>query len=261
MPREIYRRGQTSVLYFLISLTLAGLVFGSVTLVLLEKAILSRLTRLGADVTGIGESSDLSARVTLSGRDELSSLAGAINRMLEALERSQQEIARRQRAQEEALAAKQTAEESSRAKSAFLANMSHELRTPLNAIIGYSEMLREDAENKHEEEAAADLARITSAGKHLLTLINEVLDLSKVEAGKTELLWEDASPAQILRGRGRRHVGAGAEERQQADRALRPQPSPHACGRHEVSAEPLQPAEQRLQIHQERRRSGWMSCR
>ena len=198
MPREIYRRGQTSVLYFLISLAVVGLVFGVVTLVLLEKAILSRLTRLGADVTGIGESSDLSARVSLSGRDELSSLAGAINRMLEAIERSQQEIARRQRAQEEALAAKQTAEESSRAKSAFLAHMSHELRTPLNAIIGYSEMLREDAEDQHEERSAADLARITAAGKHLLTLINEVLELSKVEAGKTELLWEDALPAQIL---------------------------------------------------------------
>jgi signal transduction histidine kinase len=199
MPREIYRRGQTSVLYFLISLTLAGLVFGAVTLVLLEKAVLSRLTRLGADVTGIGESSDLSARVPISGNDELSSLAGAINRMLGALERSQDEIARRQRAQEEALAAKQTAEESSRAKSAFLANMSHELRTPLNAIIGYSELLREDAESKHEEGPAADLARITTAGKHLLILINEVLDLSKVEAGKIELLWEDAAPAQILR--------------------------------------------------------------
>jgi signal transduction histidine kinase len=198
MPREIYRRGQTSVLYFLISLAVVGLVFGVVTLVLLEKAILSRLTRLGADVTAIGESSDLSARVSRSGSDELSSLAGAINRMLEALERSQHEIARRQRAQEEALAAKQTAEESSRAKSAFLAHMSHELRTPLNAIIGYSEMLREDAEDQHEERSAADLARITAAGKHLLTLINEVLDLSKVEAGKTELLWEDASPAQIL---------------------------------------------------------------
>jgi len=198
IPREIYRRGQTSVLYFLISLAVAGLVFGLVTLVLLEKAVLSRLIKLGAYVTGIGESGDLSARVSLSGRDELSSLAGAINRMLEALQRSQQEIARRQRAQEEALAAKQAAEDASRAKSAFLANMSHELRTPLNAILGYSEMLREDAEDKHEERLAADLARITAAGKHLLILINDVLDLSKVEAGKTELLWEEALPAQIL---------------------------------------------------------------
>jgi signal transduction histidine kinase len=198
MPREIYWRGQTSLLYVVISLVAVGFVFAAVTLVLLEKTILSRLTRLGADVTGIGEKSDLSARVSLHGSDELSSLAGVINRMLEALERSQQEIARRQRGQEEALIAKQIAEESSRAKSAFLANMSHELRTPLNAIIGYSEMLREDAQDKHEEQSVADLARITAAGKYLLTLINEVLDLSKVEAGKTELLWEDVLPALLL---------------------------------------------------------------
>src|SRR5579862_1706240 len=198
MPREIYSRGRISVLYFEISLAVVGLVFGLVVIILLEKVILSRMTRLGADVTAIGENSDFSARVSPSGSDELSSLAVAINRMLDGLERSQYEIARRGRAQEEALAAKQTAEESSRAKSAFLANMSHELRTPLNAIIGYSEMLCEDAEDRRDDGVAADLVRITSAGKHLLTLINEVLDLSKIEAGKMELFWEDAWPAKIL---------------------------------------------------------------
>jgi signal transduction histidine kinase len=108
------------------------------------------------------------------------------------------EIAAGRRVQDDLLAAKKAAEESSRAKSTFLANMSHELRTPLNAIIGYSEMLREDAEVKHEQGPAADLTRITAAAKHLESLINQVLDLSKVEAGKTELLWEHALPTQIL---------------------------------------------------------------
>jgi GAF domain-containing protein/CheY-like chemotaxis protein len=78
-------------------------------------------------------------------------------------------------------------------KSEFLANMSHELRTPLNAIIGYSEMLQEDAADLGAEEFTADLQKINAAGKHLLELINAVLDLSKIEAGKMELYLETFS--------------------------------------------------------------------
>jgi signal transduction histidine kinase len=80
--------------------------------------------------------------------------------------------------------------EASRAKSTFLANMSHELRTPLNAIIGYSEMLEEEAHDGSEESRVRDLHKIRSAGKHLLTIINDLLDLSKIEAGKLELFLE-----------------------------------------------------------------------
>jgi PAS domain S-box-containing protein len=83
------------------------------------------------------------------------------------------------------------ADAANRAKSTFLANMSHELRTPMNAIIGYSEMLAEDAEDEENEDALADLNKITAAGQHLLTLINDVLDVSKIEAGKMELYTED----------------------------------------------------------------------
>jgi PAS domain S-box-containing protein len=79
------------------------------------------------------------------------------------------------------------AEQANRAKSAFLANMSHELRTPLNAIIGYSELLHEDAQTLGACELAEDLGKIYSSGKHLLSLINSVLDLSKIEAGKMEM--------------------------------------------------------------------------
>jgi signal transduction histidine kinase len=93
-----------------------------------------------------------------------------------------------------------SAEAANRAKSAFLANMSHELRTPLNAIIGYSEMLLDEGEAAGSREIAADLVRIQTAGRYLLGLINDVLDLSKVEAGKTELNLERFSLAALLAG-------------------------------------------------------------
>ncbi len=84
-------------------------------------------------------------------------------------------------------AAKETAEAANRTKSQFLANMSHELRTPLNAVIGYSEMLLEDAEAEGGAERVADLRRIHTAGQHLLSLVDNVLDLSKIEAGRMEV--------------------------------------------------------------------------
>ncbi len=87
----------------------------------------------------------------------------------------------------ELLAARKESEAANQAKSQFLANMSHELRTPLNAIIGYSEMLEEEAAERGHGEYVPDLQKIRSAGRHLLALINDVLDLSKIEAGKMEL--------------------------------------------------------------------------
>ncbi len=97
-----------------------------------------------------------------------------------------------ERARQEAELARQIAEEANTAKSNFLANMSHELRTPLNAVIMYSEMLQEDATDMQLDVFAKDLSRIHVAGRHLLALVNGVLDLAKIEAGKMELFIEEA---------------------------------------------------------------------
>lgn len=108
------------------------------------------------------------------------------------------DITDRVRAEEELKKAKEAAESASRVKSAFLANMSHELRTPLNAIIGYSEILVEDAEDRGDDASIADLGKIQSAGKHLLGLINDILDLSKIEAGRMDVYLEQVFLSKLV---------------------------------------------------------------
>lgn len=97
------------------------------------------------------------------------------------------------KSEEKLIHAQQESHEANQHKSIFLANMSHELRTPLNAIIGYSEMLQEEAADLGEVTFVSDLNKINSSGQHLLSLINDILDVSKIEAGKMEIYPEDFS--------------------------------------------------------------------
>lgn len=353
MPRDIYNQGMLSVRYIFYSLIFLGLIFGVMSIILLEKLILSRLASLNSDVNSIGASRELSSRVTMEGKDELSSLASSINRMLEALERSQEErmvveeelkkhrdhleeiveertlelqtankklvdeMNERKKADEnlrnseekyrslvestddfiymvdrdcnylfinskhlkklgitnymgrnyrdfhsvnetnrftqsvshvfekgfpeqheyeyEGVWRSQTLSPSkdpktgtvtavtiistditsrkriekirienerlafaNRAKSEFLANMSHELRTPLNSIIGFSELMKYKKAGELNEKQDHYIDNVITSSKFLLTLINDILDLSKVEAGKLELVLEKFSVPETL---------------------------------------------------------------
>jgi signal transduction histidine kinase len=119
-------------------------------------------------------------------------------RVRERTSELESEIIHRRIVEQDLLAAKEVAEESNRAKSSFLANMSHELRTPLNAIIGYSELLEEDELAAGNDSAVLDLKRVQSAAHHLLELIQDVLDLSKIEAGRMDLHMQQMSAHSLM---------------------------------------------------------------
>lgn len=141
---------------------------------------------------------DLDSQVNLppakrSVSTEIRQVWGAVEELFTRLQQRNVALDAEHAAAQDALQAKLEAEAANKEKSQFLANMSHELRTPLNAIIGYSEMLYEEAGESGSAEMAGDLVRIVSSGKHLLSLINDVLDLSKIEAGKMQLYLDDVS--------------------------------------------------------------------
>jgi signal transduction histidine kinase/DNA-binding response OmpR family regulator len=118
-------------------------------------------------------SGQMDGELVLENRDELSKVAVAFNNVAKEL-----------------VTARDQALDANKAKSTFLANMSHELRTPLNAIIGYSELIEEECEETGQDDFVPDLKKIQSAANHLLSLINDILDLSKIEAGKMDLYLE-----------------------------------------------------------------------
>jgi signal transduction histidine kinase len=139
-----------------------------------------RRTEARLDEIAVGE---FAGRLDVPNRDEIGSLAAKVNRMSDQLERAYNEL-----------------ETASRHKSDFLATMSHELRTPLNAIIGFSEVLQEQMFGELNERQLAYVDDVLEAGRHLLSLINDVLDLAKIEAGRMELELSSVALPELLRG-------------------------------------------------------------
>ncbi|MEG4802249.1 HAMP domain-containing sensor histidine kinase [Microcoleus sp. ARI1-B5] len=136
----------------------------------------------------VTEESNFDLQVPVTSSDEVGLLAISINELIQRVAEYTEDLHE----------AKVAAEAANRSKSAFLANMSHELRTPLNAIINYSEMLQEDAQDSGSEDFLPDLEKIQTAGKHLLDMISDILDISKIEAGHVTLYLEHFDVATMI---------------------------------------------------------------
>ncbi|MEZ7891773.1 MAG: response regulator [Candidatus Wallbacteria bacterium] len=152
-----------SINYLITSLVICGISFGIIMIIFFKTSLLTRMLNIIEDINKIAESGNNLLRINTTGEDELSRLTFSINKMLEALYH---------------------AENATNAKSAFLANISHELRTPINSIVGFSDLLLKTTLNSHQRQLLSSL-KISSEA--MLALINNTLDLSKIEAGKLEL--------------------------------------------------------------------------
>ncbi|TMM16701.1 MAG: HAMP domain-containing protein [Actinobacteria bacterium] len=175
------RSAYTSSRNLFIAVSAGSVAFALVLGVILSWSVIRPIRDTEARLAGIAEG-DFTGRLDVPNRDELGALAANVNRMSDELRRLYGDL-----------------EAASRHKSEFLANMSHELRTPLNAVIGFSEILHEEMFGELNERQLEYVEDVLDAARHLVSLINDVLDLSKVEAGHMELELTDVSLSEILK--------------------------------------------------------------
>jgi signal transduction histidine kinase/ActR/RegA family two-component response regulator len=168
--------------HLFIAVAAASAVLAALLAVVLSSVLLGPIRKVNTRLAAIA-SGDFSGHVEVPNRDELGELTTNLNRMNDELGRLYQEL-----------------EEASRHKSEFLAYMSHELRTPLNAVIGFSDVLHEQLAGDLNEKQTQYVTAIQTSGRHLLTLINDVLDLSKIEAGRMELKLSTFTLNDVLEG-------------------------------------------------------------
>ena len=196
-----------------ISTALAGMIVIAIIGVVIGYLLTRRLETLKNAAQKLADG-DLSVNSDISGNDEIAILSQAFNGMARNIEKVVADLRDRKadltqaheqlekriiERTEELSVARDEAQYANKTKSNFLANMSHELRTPLNAIMGYSQLLTEVAEEENLGEIQGDLEKIYKAGAHLLGVINDILDLSKIEAGKVQLEFIEFSTKELVK--------------------------------------------------------------
>ncbi len=181
-----------AIAYLMLMIVAAGLLFGVVTILLLEKQVLSRLTRLSNGIQSIGTSGDITARVSMPGTDELSVLGGTINGLLAAMEQSESEL---RGLYNEERTLRQTLEAEIKKRVEFTRALVHELKTPVTPVMASSELLLQ----KLKDEPLYGLAQnINQGANNLNRRIDELLDLAKGEVGMLRLNLEPMEPRQLL---------------------------------------------------------------
>ena len=201
---------RTNILVLL--LLLVGLACGTIVAVGITRGITGPVVKLVSANQGIARG-DLSQRVDVRSKDEFGILGESFNEMIHQRQQAKETLrhahdqlelqvedrtANLVKTNKELQQTRDLALEATQAKSVFLANKSHELRTPLNAIIGYTEMLQEQVEEMDLAECAGDLSKVQEAGHHLLDLISDVLDLSRIEAGGMEINPETLNISELV---------------------------------------------------------------
>jgi len=193
-PRDIYQQGQSTISYVILTIVGVSLAFGLVTILLLEKQVLSRLSYLSRSVSDIGTGGKISARVSVPGSDELSKLGATINGMLAALEQSETEL---RELFEEEKKLRQDLEAEINKRVEFTHALVHELKTPITPVLASSELLLEEIK---ESGPLWELAQNINLGAYNLNQrIDELLDLARGEVGMLHLNPESVDSGQLLR--------------------------------------------------------------